>query len=107
MAIIFCSECGKQISSGAIQCPNCGFQRSLSNSTVELTSKKIKLRFLIVTSIVILCIILLFISSEMPYEWRKDHEDLYVSIDLALLSTIALSVLYFIYLKIKRWWHHG
>lgn len=45
MALIKCSECGKDISSQAPACPNCGKPQAISGAvptTIEQTSKKWK-----------------------------------------------------------------
>ena len=47
MALITCPDCQRQMSSSAKECPNCGKPNTLSNSTIEKTSKSIKMLLLI------------------------------------------------------------
>lgn len=67
MALIKCTECGKDISSKAISCPNCGNPISSLNSaeldkdvvTIQLTQKKWKKHKLISTTLLIIGFIMI------------------------------------------------
>lgn len=42
MALIKCPECGKEVSSGATSCPNCGHPISPQKETVTVVKEKKK-----------------------------------------------------------------
>lgn len=64
MALVYCSECGKQISSNAPYCPSCGApQNNHSTDNTEISLGYLLVSFLIPLIGIILC----FIS------WNKDN----------------------------------
>ena len=70
MTMIKCSECGKEISSSAKVCPNCGASNKISKSRKQ--NKYIKI---IITILIILCItiIALFVGYYNSDEIGKDR----------------------------------
>ncbi len=83
------------MSDQATQCPSCGRRNTLSNATIEKTSKSIKLLLLIGW-------VVLF-ASFLVYGMSARGTAL---CDAALYAFFA-SILYLAVIYIRRWWHHG
>lgn len=97
MALISCSECGKQISDRAKQCPNCGVPLSLSQVTIEKTSKNVKKLQLIGILILMLNgLLVLFAESHHDKELMK----------IAIVVFVLLFI-FAMFVAFKRWWEHG
>lgn len=98
MALINCPECGKQISSTAPVCLNCGapIANKESKTAIQMTSKKLKLQY------AICCIV--FLASIICFPIAVINESQIVGI----LSVIflLLSVSGAVFTKIQIWWHH-
>ncbi len=95
MALITCPDCQRQMSSSAKECPNCGKPNTLSNSTIEKTSKSIKMLLLIGWVVLIASFIIYGFSNRDTAPCN------------AALCAFLLSILYLAAIYVRRWWHHG
>lgn len=65
MAIINCPECGKEISSQANACPNCGYPIK-ENTNKNKNVKRVKMILSVITTLIILgCIVALSVNSNI------------------------------------------
>ncbi|MBI5037750.1 MAG: zinc-ribbon domain-containing protein [Candidatus Kerfeldbacteria bacterium] len=96
MALIKCSECGKDISDQAEACPHCG--NPLRPIVVQATSKRWKLAKLIAW-ISILVGIYLFLRGYGLDEWSSPMTGF--GFTLAFVGFVALMVA-----KFGSWWNH-
>ena len=106
MALVKCSECGKEISSVAAACPNCGYSEKAQ--VIELTSKKYKVRLLFFVGLIVIGVIVYFIG--LAFSTRVDHRG-EISYSLNNYSSIGMwlfliGFIGFIVTKLKIWWHH-
>lgn len=70
MALIKCSECGKEISDRASSCPNCGCP--IDNVSKKRINKKIIIVFLV--AILFICIFIFFhFRSRIPDGYTKEY----------------------------------
>ena len=106
MALINCPECGKQVSDTAAACPNCGAPvGSESQSagaalvTTQETSKKLKLH-------TIISAIMFWIGIFGSYFVMKSHSTEYPINTLFFFYLLAIGSIWYLYTKIKIWWHH-
>lgn len=101
MALIKCTECGKQISDQAASCPGCGAPVGVRKDpepirTIQETGKPLKKQILLS---VLLCIVSMIVM-------------IYGSVDnngpVATFGGVAmfLSGVWFIATRIRIWWHH-
>ena len=107
MTLINCPECNKQVSDSAPSCPNCGVPiasareiRSVGASltTIQATSKKLKLHILLSVILLIVGIIWLMVVS---YGIEQGVES---GIIPALMIFVGL--VWFIVTRFRIWWHH-
>lgn len=97
MALINCSECGKEVSDKALSCPNCGnpiTPTDLSASTnqkveVELTNKKWKTKSLYALGLFFLGILVMTSSVRLGF--------------LVILASIYVGMS----ARIGAWWDNG
>lgn len=105
MALIACPECSKEVSDSAPSCPNCGVaiaskQESSAAgaklTTVQETSKKLKLHIL--GSVVMIIIGLLFIFTPSQAENAEPSAVPF------LIFTFGF--IWFVVTRFRIWWHH-
>lgn len=105
MALIKCSECGGQVSDKAASCPHCGAPISRAKetsaagqelTTIQQTSKKLKLHTVLSVLIAVIGIIVLFGDSD-----AEGHGASFG----ALLAIGGLT--WFFVTRIRIWWHHS
>ena len=94
MALVKCSECGKEVSDKAAACPGCnapfGKEGGVKRlTTTQRTAKSIKLQGLLSGIMMIVGVFLI-------------SEDLY---DLGT-PTFLIGFIWFIVNRIRKWWHH-
>jgi len=98
MALMKCPECGNEVSSNASNCPKCGNPISstgnTSHSTVEFTSKKLKVHNLLASFTLILGFIILFSGGTEG-----------TSATIAIII-IFIGIVWLIVTRIRTWWHH-
>lgn len=93
MALIKCSECGTEMSDLANTCPKCAFPIKPNNvQTIEQTSKRLKLYYILSLVLIIFGIIFGFNESKV----------------IANLGGLLLivGVILFVVTKIRIWWNH-
>lgn len=105
MAIITCAECGGKVSDKADTCPHCGAPVSRAKetaaagqtiTTVQQTSKKLKMHTLISLSIGIIGFLMVIGTASAEQE------------PSALGSLMALvGFVWFIVTRFRIWWHHS
>lgn len=96
MSLIDCFECGNKISDSAISCPKCGaanYSRENNDlektySTIQFTSKKLKLMELISIA---LCMIGL--------------AGIIIDIEFSVII-LLIGIIWLIITRINIWWHH-
>ena len=99
MALIKCSECEKEVSNKAAACPGCGapFDSEAKSiglkrlTTIQKTSKSIKLQGLLAGTMIIVGVYLMI---ENPAD------------DTAALI-FSIGFIWFIVNRIRKWWHHA
>ncbi len=104
MALIKCTECGKDISDKAIACPNCGnplatVQKDESLVTIQATKKKWKFVKLLSWIVFIFGLIMLFSNS---VSGTFNDPKLGVGLTLAFFGFIGIIVG-----KFGAWWSNG
>ena len=101
MALIDCTECGKQVSSTAAACPGCGAPiteirhvaaAGAPVATTQTTSKKLKKELLYSGFAILVGVIWMLFGGESS-TW-------------AILLTVG-GVIWAIRTKVRIWWHHG
>ena len=102
MAMIKCSECGTEVSSKASACPKCACPiagtPTESTQTIEQTSKRLKLHYLI-ASVGMAAGILIVIFSVLTVP--VSYAGVVVGAALAGVSMIWVWVT-----RVRIWWHH-
>ena len=104
MALIKCPECTKEISDKAPTCPGCGCpitsakiheEVGVNLSTVQLTSKSLKIELILSTFFFLISVIWLFamITNKSPFNPTP-------------LVSMLLSFCWYYMTKIRIWWHH-
>lgn len=83
MSLITCHECGRQVSSEAAACPNCGAPPRIANvgtplATVQLTSKRLKL-YLVIAAIlfwggIVTSFTFMYLATSGPILWTPEVE---------------------------------
>ncbi|PQJ12636.1 hypothetical protein CJD36_002520 [Flavipsychrobacter stenotrophus] len=97
MALISCSECGRQISNQAKVCPNCGVPIRLSQVTIEKTSKEVKKMQVMGWVVLMIFVIIGLVAINQNN-----------TVLMGVGSFGIFSVLiYIFYTQIKKWWQHG
>jgi len=106
MALITCTECNNQVSSKAAACPNCGAPigsesaaAGASLTTTQVTSKKLKLHNL-------LSIIMFWSGMIGSYFTMKSHSTIAPIETNFWFYTLFIGVTWYLYTKMKIWWHH-
>ena len=108
MALINCPECGNQVSDKAQSCPNCGVviagEKESKGSgtaltTVQDTSKKLKLQSLIAALCIIVGVIVAI--SAASASTNSSGGSTFASI------IIIAGFIWFVITRIRIWWHHG
>jgi len=103
MALINCHECGKQVSSTAASCPNCGAPTaSKETTTIQMTSKKLKLQYVMARTLTVIGIIWSVLALIIVSPDTETSFLVFIPLIITLLSGICAIVV-----KIKIWWHHG
>jgi len=104
MALISCSECGKEVSDKAASCPNCGapiatLQETIATGTqiktIQETSKIFKLHAVISVFLIIIGTVWL-IGEIMSLE----------PIGAMPVLFIFVGLIWFTVNRIRIWWHH-
>lgn len=110
MALINCPECSHQVSELAPSCPNCGapIAKILNpekenpdgekTTTIQETSKKLKVQIIISLAAVILGIFMLFFNA-------ADSNSSIQSFRYSNLL-ITFGIIGYIVTKMRIWWHH-
>lgn len=100
MALITCPECGKEISEMADKCIHCGYpvnvKKEINVQTIEQTGKKYKKQKLYSVLIFIFGIAVMFLT--IPLDSR-------IFIPTGIIISV-ISIIWFIIIEIKIWWHH-
>ena len=108
MALIGCSECGHQVSSAAPTCPSCGAPVAGASesraagtplSTVQETSKKLKVHILI--SSIIFWVSLIWVIVAV----NADKENPGASSGIAMLF-LTVGIIWYVVARFRIWWHH-
>ena len=108
MALISCSECGHQVSSAAPTCPSCGAPvagasesraAGASLSTVQETSKKLKVHILI--SSIIFWVSLIWVG--VSVNAAKENPEAPIGIAMLFLT---VGIIWYVVAKLRIWWHH-
>lgn len=99
MALINCSECGREISSQARVCPSCGAPMTLSTVTTEKTSKEVKLEQLKAFGVLVAGAIITVVGGSSSTD---NKTMIFGGIVLLLIGIILL-----IKVSVKNWWNHG
>ena len=108
MALIYCPECGKQVSDSAASCPNCGFGIASMRetnavgtplTTIQQTSKKLKVHYLISVSLIIIGLMWIFISASAEGSGQQQNW-------MVPVSMTFVGLFWSIVTKIRAWWHH-
>ena len=108
MALVDCSECGKQISDKASSCPHCGSPVSNISSIkvgiekpIELTAKRFKLISLLSVLIFLFGWVLFFIIiSNTPSKTTGSF------LPMLSLLLILSGLISYIINRVRIWWHH-
>lgn len=108
MALIDCPECGREVSSAAATCPNCGVaiaSKSESRAagapltTVQQTSKKLK-SHTAVSALMLIGGITWAFSTISADDTPAEH------LTYAVLIAAAGGA-WFVVTRLRIWWHHG
>lgn len=107
MALINCTECNNQVSSTAAACPQCGAPiaeavgskaAGVPLTTIQETSKKLKLHIVIASVLFWVSVVWLFASvSNAP-------EDSGQAIIPSVILVVGLG--WYLTTKFRIWWHH-
>jgi len=109
MSLIDCPECKAQVSSTAEACPHCGAPIAGAKegraagaplTTVQETSKKLKLQIIFSAIIFWVGAIWLFAESNAA----KDNATLEPSVTPPLLILVGL--MWYLITRFRIWWHH-
>jgi uncharacterized membrane protein YvbJ len=104
MALISCPECNKDVSSTAPSCPNCGFGIASLNeqraagatlTTVQETSKKLKLHILMSVLAIVIGVVLAIGDS------YSDESN-----PLLFILFLTGGFLWYGVTRFRIWWHH-
>ena len=107
MAIVICSECGKEVSSKADKCMGCGnpifakIEKGASGEaihTTQKTGKKLKMHRVISLTILVIGLFMVWGQTSNPIE----EQDFTLSITLVVLGSI-----WFYTTRIRTWWNHA
>ena len=102
MALIKCGECGREISSKARTCPQCGNPITAAGdvnatgaplTTTQWTAKKFKAHMLWATALCCIAVVML-VSDDVS--WRPWGTSLFL-----------IGFAWFFATRIRAWWHHG
>jgi len=104
MALITCSECGRGVSSQAAACPQCGAPIGSEGahtplSTIQQTSKHLKVHVIISSLMFWIGIIWFFVAAG-----SGDGEQMAAGVGGLLLFLVGL--VWLVATKIRIWWHH-
>lgn len=72
MALIKCNECGKEISSQAESCPNCGYKVKSNNKKIKKTGTIVTL---VASSIFVILFILMLLSELTPTQKNPEYSN--------------------------------
>ena len=109
MALINCSECSKEVSDKATNCPHCGAPIASAKetkatgsplSTVQETSKRFKLQTVIASLMLWMGVILTVVQINSP-PTDTDGEPLFIGMIL-----LVVGLVWYIITRIRIWWHH-
>ena len=104
MALVKCSECGKQVSDKASACPGCGAPISAAGAgtpiqTMQKTSKKLKAQQLLAGVFFTFGIFAIIFNGVYA-----SHENTSMSTGVIIFFVIGL--IWYISVKMRIWWHH-
>ena len=108
MALIYCPECAKQVSDSAVSCPNCGYGIASMRetkaagtplTTVQQTSKKLKLHYLISVFLIIIGLMWIFIPASSEGSGQQQNW-------MVPLLMPFVGLVWSIVTKFRVWWHH-
>ena len=105
MALIECSECGRQVSDRAVSCPGCGAPiagkaAGAPVQTIEKTAKKLKGQELLAGMVFWIGGIALIVNLIYAAEANS-------SVSPILVVVTALGLVWYMVVKLRIWWHHG
>lgn len=105
MALIKCSECGKEVSSNAANCPNCGNPIAAGfvpgNNTPHVTTEKTK-KSLKATGCVFVTMLLIGVFLLMVYAANKSKP---VGIFGGIMTFVGF--IGYVINRVQIWWQHG
>ena len=104
MALINCPECTKEISNAAPACLNCGFPIRTAEdvhavgtplTTIQETSKKLKLHMLISVMSIIIGVV-----------WMIGEDDALGGASLWPALLVGGGLFWYVVIRFQIWWHH-
>jgi uncharacterized membrane protein YvbJ len=107
MALINCPECKKEVSDLAPYCPNCGVPidgakekkaAGAKLTTIQETSKKFKIHYILSSLLVIIGFLLIFVPIG---EFKERPEFWAIPIILMIIGLVCMVITRF-----RIWWHH-
>lgn len=106
MALVNCSECGNPVSTAAASCPKCGAPVGSDKigtplSTIQKTSKHLKIQIIISSLLCCIGIIGFFIILLLEDQMRNPFV---ITSPILILFT---GLVWYIIIKVRIWWHHG
>ena len=107
MALKICEDCKKEISTLAVNCPNCG--RPNANAgivTIEKTQKKWKRWDVLGLLLCVPSAVYVFIYGIIHSE-TSQHNPIFGGICLIAIALAVIGILIVMASGIGRWYHHG
>ncbi len=110
MALISCPECNNQVSNTAAACPQCGAPiaeamgskaAGVPLTTVQETSKKLKLHIIIASILFWVGVVWLFVGINAAEQGGEQSEQFVISILLLFVGLV-----WYVVTRFRIWWHH-
>lgn len=102
MAIMNCYECSNPVSSTAAACPHCGAPIAHTNTTIQKTSKRLKLQYGLASGLFMIAFVW-FIVAIVAGAGESDDTKIWITIPILMLLA---STTWAITTKLRIWWHH-